>query len=163
MHHWKNLSFLSSFALRVVFVKGSKIAVFVIIVTSERARWPPLFITFLSYSWLVTSVYQVSSTIYLRFFYCGITLRICLLILLLWVVCLQVINTNYIGAPPYDDLVITAIFFQSKRKTLGHFNYLFWRPGTCNHLVITTRILWPNWGRINGICYAAKWSNWCKM
>ena len=35
----------------------------------------PLFITFLSLSWLVTSVYQVSSTIYVRFFYWGITLR----------------------------------------------------------------------------------------
>ena len=69
MHHWKNLSFLSSFGLRAVFVKGSKIAVFVSIVTSKRARWPPLFITFLSSSWLVSSVYQVSSTIYVRFFY----------------------------------------------------------------------------------------------
>ena len=28
MHHWKNLSLLSSFELRAVFVKGSKIAVF---------------------------------------------------------------------------------------------------------------------------------------
>ena len=74
MHHWKNLSFLSSFALRVVFVKGSKIAAFVSIVMSKRARWPPLFITFLSSSWLVTSVYQVSSTIYVRFFYWGVTL-----------------------------------------------------------------------------------------
>ena len=69
MHHRKNLSFLSSFGLRAVFVKGSKIAVFVSIVTSKRARWPPLFITFLSSSWLVTSVYQVWSTIYVRFFY----------------------------------------------------------------------------------------------
>ena len=69
MHHWKNLSFLSSFGLRALFVKGFKIAVFVSIVTSKRARWPPLFITFLSSSWLVTSVYQVSSTIYVRFFY----------------------------------------------------------------------------------------------
>ena len=69
IHHWKNLSFLSCFGLRAVFVKGSKIAVFVSIVTSKRARWPPLFITFLSSSWLVTSVYQVSSTIYVRFFY----------------------------------------------------------------------------------------------
>ena len=69
MHHSKNLSFLSSFGLRAVFVKGSKIAVFISIVTSKRARWPPLFITFLSSSWLVTSVYQVSSTIYVRFFY----------------------------------------------------------------------------------------------
>ena len=66
MHHWKYLSFLSSFGLRAVFVKGSKIAVFVSIVTSKRARWPPLFITFLSSSWRVTSV---SSTIYVRFFY----------------------------------------------------------------------------------------------
>ena len=69
MHHWKNLSFLSSFGLRAVFVKWSKIAVFVSIVTSKRARWPPLFITVLSSSWLVTSVYQVSSTIYVSFFY----------------------------------------------------------------------------------------------
>ena len=69
MHHWKNFSFLSSFRLRAVFVKGFKIAVFVSIVTSKRARLPPLFITFLSSSWLVTSVYQVSSTIYVRFFY----------------------------------------------------------------------------------------------
>ena len=68
MHHWKNLSFLSSFGLRVVFVKGSKIAVFVEIVTSKRARWPPLFITFLP-------LYQVSSTIYVRFFYLGINLK----------------------------------------------------------------------------------------
>ena len=69
MHHWKNISFLPSFWLCAVFVKGSKIAVFVSIVTSKRARWPPLFITFLSSSWLVTSVYQVSYTIYVRFFY----------------------------------------------------------------------------------------------
>ena len=69
MHHWKNLSFLSSFELRAVFVKGSKVAVFVSIVTSKREQWPPLFITFLSSSWLVTSVYQVSSTIYVRLFY----------------------------------------------------------------------------------------------
>ena len=69
MHHRKNHSFLSSFRLRAAFVKGSKIAVFVSIVTSKRARWPPLFVTFLSSSWLVTSVYQVSSTIYVRFFY----------------------------------------------------------------------------------------------
>ena len=38
MHHRKNLSFLSSFGLRTVFVKGSEIAVFVSIVTSKRAR-----------------------------------------------------------------------------------------------------------------------------
>ena len=69
MHHWKNLSFLSSFGLRTDFVKRSKIAVFTSIVTSKRARWPPLFISFLSSSWLVTSVYQVSYTIYARFFY----------------------------------------------------------------------------------------------
>ena len=69
MHHWKNLSFLSTFALRAVFGKESKKAVFVSIMTSKRAWWPPLFITFLSSSWLVTSVYQVSSTIYDRFFY----------------------------------------------------------------------------------------------
>ena len=62
MHHWKNLSFMSSFGLRAVFVTGSKIAVFVSIVTSKRE-------TFLSSFWLVTSVYQVSSTIYVRFFY----------------------------------------------------------------------------------------------
>ena len=47
MHHRKNLSFLSSFGLRGVFAEGSWIAVFVSIVTSKRARWPPLFITFL--------------------------------------------------------------------------------------------------------------------
>ena len=75
MHHRKNLSFLSSFGLRAVFDKGSKIAVFLSIVTSKRARWPPLFITYLSSSWLVTSVHKVSSTIYVRFFYQGITLR----------------------------------------------------------------------------------------
>ena len=69
MHHWKNLSFLSSFGLRAVFVKGYKIAVFVSIVTSKRAWWPPLFITFLSSSWLVTSAYQVSATIYVRLLY----------------------------------------------------------------------------------------------
>ena len=69
MHHRENLSFLSSFGLRTVFAKGSEIAVFVSIVTSKRARWPPLFITFLSSSWLVTSVHQVSSTIYVGFFY----------------------------------------------------------------------------------------------
>ena len=74
MHHWKNISFLPSFGPLWVFVKGSKIAVFVSIVTSKRARWPLLFITFLSSSWLVTSVYQVSSTIYVRLFYQGITL-----------------------------------------------------------------------------------------
>ena len=38
VHHRKNLSFLSSFGLREVFVKGSKIAFFVSIVTSKRAR-----------------------------------------------------------------------------------------------------------------------------
>ena len=38
MHHRKNLSFLSSFGLRAVFDKGSKIAVFLSIVTSKRAR-----------------------------------------------------------------------------------------------------------------------------
>ena len=75
MHHRKNLSVLSSFGLSVVFDKGSKIAVFLSIVMSKRGRWPPLFITFLSLSWLVTSVYQVSSTIYVRFFYYGITLN----------------------------------------------------------------------------------------
>ena len=69
MHHRKSLSFLSSFGLPAVFVKGSKIAVFVSILRSKRARWPPLFITFLSSSWPVTSVYQVSSTIHVRFFY----------------------------------------------------------------------------------------------
>ena len=72
----KKSRLLSNFGLRVVFVKGSKIAVFVSIVMSKWARWPPLFITFLSSSWLVTSVYQVSSTTYVRFFYCGITLRL---------------------------------------------------------------------------------------
>ena len=76
MHHWKKFSFLSSFGLRAVFVKGSRIAVFVSILTSKRHPWPPLFITFLSSSWLVTSMYQVSSTIYVRFFYYGITLNI---------------------------------------------------------------------------------------
>ena len=43
--------------------------------TSKRARWPPLFITFLLSSWLVTSVYQVLAKIYVRFFYYGITLK----------------------------------------------------------------------------------------
>ena len=76
MHHRKNLSFLSRFGLHAVFDKGSKITVFLSIVTSKWARWPPLFITFLSSSWLVTSVYQVSSTIYVGFFYWGITLII---------------------------------------------------------------------------------------
>ena len=38
MHHRKNLSFLSSFGLRAVFDKGSKIAVFLSIVTSKQAR-----------------------------------------------------------------------------------------------------------------------------
>jgi len=69
MHHRKTLSFLSSFGLRTVFAKGSEMAVFVSIVTSKRARWPPLFLTFLSSSWLVTSVHQVSSTVYVGFFY----------------------------------------------------------------------------------------------
>ena len=69
MHQWKNHSFLSSLGLRAVFVKGSKIAVFVSIVKSKQARWPPLFITFISSPWLVTPVYQVSSTMYVRFFY----------------------------------------------------------------------------------------------
>ena len=44
MHHRKNLSFLSSFGLRTVFDKGSKIAVFLSIVTSKWARWPPVFL-----------------------------------------------------------------------------------------------------------------------
>ena len=69
MHHRKNLSLLSSFGLHAVFDKGSKLTVFLSIVTSKRARWRPLCITFLSSSWLVTSVYQISSTIYVRFFY----------------------------------------------------------------------------------------------
>ena len=69
VHHRKNLSFLSSSGLRAKLDKGSQIAVFVSIVTSKEARWPPIFITFLSSSRLVTSVYQVSSTIYVRFFY----------------------------------------------------------------------------------------------
>ena len=64
----KSLVFVSFWAARG-FDKGSKITVFLSIVTSKRARWPPLFITFLSSSWLVTSVYQVSSTIYDGFFY----------------------------------------------------------------------------------------------
>ena len=85
MRHRKNLSFLSSFGLRVVFVKGSKIAVFVSIVASKRARRPPLFITFLSSSWLVSSVYQVSSTIYVRFFYWGITLNMAWNYFLYWI------------------------------------------------------------------------------
>ena len=38
MHHRKNISFLSSFGLRAVFDKGSKIAVFLSFVTSTRAR-----------------------------------------------------------------------------------------------------------------------------
>ena len=76
MHHRKNLSVMSNFGLPEVFVKGSKIAVFVNIVTSKRARWSPLFTTFLSSSWLVASVYQVSSTIYVRFFFWGITLNL---------------------------------------------------------------------------------------
>ena len=46
MHHWKNVSFLSSFALREVFVKGSKISVFVSIVTSQRARYPHFLLLF---------------------------------------------------------------------------------------------------------------------
>ena len=46
MHHRKNLSFLSSFGLPAVFVKGFKIAVFVSIVTSKRARWTPTFYYF---------------------------------------------------------------------------------------------------------------------
>ena len=69
MHHWKNLSFLSSFGVRAKLDKGSGIAVFVSIVMWKRARWPSLFIALLSSSWLVTSVYQVWSTIYVRFFY----------------------------------------------------------------------------------------------
>ena len=69
MHHWKNLSFLSSFGVRAKLDKGSGIAVFVSIVTWKRAWWPSLFIALLSSSWLVTSVYQVWSTIYVRFFY----------------------------------------------------------------------------------------------
>ena len=84
MHHRKNLSFLSSFGLRAVFVKGSKIAVFVSIVTSNRARWHPLFIAFLSSSGLVTSVYQVSSTIYVRFVYYGITLNLQFYVCRVW-------------------------------------------------------------------------------
>ena len=75
MYHRKNLSFLSSFRLRMVFDKGSKIAVLLSIVTSKWAWWPPLIITFLSSPWLVTSVYHVSSIIYVRFVYYGITLR----------------------------------------------------------------------------------------
>ena len=68
MHHRKNLSFLSSFGLRAVFVKGSKIAVFVSIVTSKRARWPPLFITF--FIIFLTCYISVPSSIYnLCFFY----------------------------------------------------------------------------------------------
>ena len=38
VQHQKNLSFLSSFGLRAVFAKESRIAVFVSIVTSKRAQ-----------------------------------------------------------------------------------------------------------------------------
>ena len=62
MHHRKNLSFLSSFGLRAVFVKGSKIAVFLSIVTSKRALWPPLFITFFIIFW--TCYISIPSFIY---------------------------------------------------------------------------------------------------
>ena len=69
MYHRKNLSFLSSFGLRAVFVKGSKIAVFLSIVTSKRALWPPLFITFFIIFWTCYISIPSSSTIYVRFFY----------------------------------------------------------------------------------------------
>ena len=46
MHQGQHLSFLSSFGLRAVFVKGSKIAVFVSIVTSKRAREPHFLLPF---------------------------------------------------------------------------------------------------------------------
>ena len=62
MHHRKNLSFFSSFGLRAVFVKGSKIAVFLSIVTSKRALWPPLFITFFIIFW--TCYISIPSFIY---------------------------------------------------------------------------------------------------
>ena len=68
MHHRKNLSFLSSFELPHGFCKR-------VLHSRIWTWWPPLFINFLSPSWLVTSVYQVSSTIYVRFFYWGITLN----------------------------------------------------------------------------------------
>ena len=73
VHHQKNLSFLSSFGLRAVFarVQNSRICQYCDVETSTVS---PLFITFLSPSCLVTSVYQVSSTIYVRFFYEEITL-----------------------------------------------------------------------------------------
>ena len=76
MHHWKNLSFLSSFCSARGFcqrVQKSRICQHCDVKTSTVT---PLFITFLSSSWLVTSVYQVSSTIYVRFFYWGITLSV---------------------------------------------------------------------------------------
>ena len=42
----------------------------------KQARWPPLFITFLTSPCTVMTPYQVSSEIYGGFFYPGITLRV---------------------------------------------------------------------------------------
>ena len=46
MHHRKTLSFLSSFGLRTVFAKGSEIAVFVSIVTSNKHGDPHFLLHF---------------------------------------------------------------------------------------------------------------------
>ena len=82
VHKWINNTFesnsvryhidlfcLSSFGLCTVFAKVPWKAVFASTVMLKWARWPPLFITFLLSFWLVTSVYQVSSTMSVRFFY----------------------------------------------------------------------------------------------
>ena len=126
MHHWKNLSFLSSFGLRAVFVKGSKIAVFVTIVTSKRTRWPPLFIIFLSSSWLVISVHQVSSTIYVRFFY--------------WRITLKILNTVIAHTNLSSPSVAHCVFLAWEQKTLT-LSFLK------DRLVINWKLIWsiPSW------------------
>jgi len=51
----------------------------------------------------------------------------------------------------YDHhLIITTIFFRPKRKTYWAI-FLSWRRRWWDHFVVTTRILWSNGGRINGV------------
>ena len=51
-------------------------------------------------------------------------------------------TTSCLSSPP--------IVFRPRHENL-RLIFLFWRPLQCDHLAITTRILWPNAGRINGV------------
>ena len=62
----------------------------------------------------------------------------------------------YSGTPPYDHPVykttslLRPYSFKPNVKTIESF-YYFEDPVNATNLVITTRILWPNGGRINGV------------